>query len=245
MSPSDYTEELLVEQPAVDLFAELGWATVSANEEVFGVTGTLGRETKSEVVLIPKLRAALEQLNPALPADAINSAIDELARDRSAMSIAAANRDVWDLLRDGVTVSVPDLDRGGLKTERVRVIDWERPEANDFLVVSQMTITGELYTCRPDLVGFVNGLPLVVIEVKKPGVPAQAGLRRKPDELQAFTERNSRAVLVQRAFDRFERRRQPRGFADGGLGSVYRMEANRTRGRAAAGIAGGDAAGFV
>ena len=102
MSPSDYTEEHLVEQPAIQLFAELGWATVSATEESFGATGTLGRETKSEVVLVPRLRAALERLNPALPADAINSAIDELARDRSAMSLAAANREVWDLLRDGI-----------------------------------------------------------------------------------------------------------------------------------------------
>jgi len=173
MSPSDYTEELLVEQPAVDLFAELSWQTLSANDEVFGATGTLGRETKSEVVLIPKLRTALKRLNPALPADAINSAIDELARDRSAMSVAAANREIWDLLRDGVTVSVADQERGGLKTERVRVVDWDNPRANDFLLVSQMTITGELYTCRPDLIGFVNGLPLVVIELKKPGVPAR------------------------------------------------------------------------
>ena len=64
-----------------------------SDEEAFGATGTLGRETKSEVVLVPKLRSALERLNPALPADAINSAIDELARDRSAMSLAAANRE--------------------------------------------------------------------------------------------------------------------------------------------------------
>jgi len=173
MSPIDYTEELLVEQPAIDLFAELGWAIVSATEESFGATGTLGRETKSEVVLIPKLREALERINPSLPSDAINSAIDELARDRSAMSLAAANREVWDLLRDGVAASVADKERGGLKTERVRLVDWDNPQANDFLLVSQMTITGELYTCRPDLIGFVNGLPFVVIELKKPGVPAR------------------------------------------------------------------------
>ncbi|MDA3924097.1 MAG: type I restriction endonuclease subunit R, partial [Kiritimatiellae bacterium] len=59
------------------------------------------------------------------------------------------------------------------RLERVRVIDWERPEANDFLLVSQFSVTGALYTCRPDLVGFVNGLPLVVIELKKPGIPAR------------------------------------------------------------------------
>ena len=66
-----------------------------------------------------------------------------------------------------------DRERGGQKTERLRVIDWEQPANNDFLLVSQFSVTGALYTCRPDLVGFVNGLPLVVIELKKPGVPAR------------------------------------------------------------------------
>ena len=60
------------------------------------------------------------------------------------------------------------------RTVRVRVIDWENPAENDFLLVSQFSVTGTLYTCRPDLVAFVNGLPLVVIELKKPGVPARA-----------------------------------------------------------------------
>ena len=173
MSPSDYTEELLVEQPAVELFAELSWSTKSALEESFGPNGTFGRDTKSEVVLGPRLLAALERLNPTLPAEAISFAISELARDRSAMSLAAANRDVWELVRDGVKVLVPDRERGGLKTERVLVVGWDNPQANDFLLVSQMTITGDLYTCRPDLIGFVNGLPFVVIELKKPGVPAK------------------------------------------------------------------------
>ena len=62
---------------------------------------------------------------------------------------------------------------GGQRTERVSVIDWENPGAKDFLLVSQFSVTGALYTCRPDLVGFVNGLPLVVTELKKPGVPAR------------------------------------------------------------------------
>jgi type I restriction enzyme, R subunit len=169
-----YTEDQLVEQPAIGLFAELGWQTVSAVEEAFGAGGTLGRETKGEVVLLPRLRAALERLNPTLPPEAISAAVDELTRDRSAMLLAAANREVYLLLKEGIKVSVPDRERGGQKTERLRVLDWESPEANDFLLVSQFSVTGALYTCRPDLVGFINGLPLVVIELKKPGVPARA-----------------------------------------------------------------------
>ena len=173
MSKSAYTEEHLVEQPAIGLFADLGWQTVSAMEEVPGASSILGRETSSEVVLLSKLRVSLARLNPGLPTEAVHGAVDEIVRDRSAMSLAAANREVYLLLKDGVPVSLPDKEHGGQKTERVRVIDWENPANNDFLLVSQLSITGELYTCRPDLVGFVNGLPLVVIELKKPGVPAR------------------------------------------------------------------------
>jgi type I restriction enzyme R subunit len=174
MSPHAYTEDQLVEQPAIGLFAALGWHTVSAMEETFGAGGTLGRETKGEVVLTDRLRAAFTRLNPGLPAEAIQTAIDELARDRSAMSLEAANREIYRLLKDGIPVSVPDREHGGQKTERLRVVDWAQPEQNDFLLVSQLSVVGSLYTCRPDLVAFVNGLPWVVIELKKPGVPARS-----------------------------------------------------------------------
>jgi type I restriction enzyme, R subunit len=169
-----YTEDQLVEQPAIGLFAKLGWQVVAALNENFGDTGTLQRETKGEVVLVRRLRASLMRLNSELPAEAITTAVDELTRDRSAMGIEAANCEIYLLLKDGIMVSLPDREQGGQKTERVRAIDWERPENNDFLLVNQFSVTGPLYTCRPDLVGFVNGLPLVIIELKKPGVPARA-----------------------------------------------------------------------
>ncbi|MCX5988273.1 MAG: type I restriction endonuclease subunit R [Chloroflexi bacterium] len=174
MSPNAYTEDQLVEQPAIGLFAALGWQTASALDESFGPAGALGRETKGEVVLVGRLRASLALLNPGVPPEAIQTAIDELTRDRSAMSLEAANREVYRLLKDGILVSVPDREHGGQKTERLRVVDWAQPERNDFLLVSQFSVVGSLYTCRPDLVGFVNGLPWVVIELKKPGVPARA-----------------------------------------------------------------------
>jgi hypothetical protein len=110
--PHAYTEDQLVEQPAIGLFAELGWATVSALEETSGAAGTLLRETKGEVVLVSRLRAALERLNPALPPEAITAAVDELTRDRSAMSLEAANRGVYLLLKEGIKVSVPDTGTG-------------------------------------------------------------------------------------------------------------------------------------
>ena len=169
----EYSENHLIEQPAIGLFADFGWQTVSAMQETFGPGGTLGRETSGEVVLVDRLRSALARLNPALPAEAITTALDELTRDRSAMSLEAANREVYQLLKEGLKVSIPDREHGGQKTERLRVVDWETPTANDFLLVSQLTVTGSLYTCRPDLVGFINGLPWVVVELKAPGVPAR------------------------------------------------------------------------
>jgi type I restriction enzyme, R subunit len=174
MTAHAYTEEQLVEQPAIGLLGSLGWDMVSAREETFGAGGTLGRETKGDVLLAPRLRAALVKLNPSLPPEAVTAAVDELTRDRSAMSLEAANREVYLSLKEGIRVSVPDREHGGQRTERLRVIHWEYPEENDFLLVSQLSITGALYSCRPDLVGFVNGLPLVVVEFKKPGVPARA-----------------------------------------------------------------------
>ncbi len=136
MPAHSYSEGQLVEQPAIGLFAELGWGTVSALEETFGATGTLQRETKGEVVLLSRLRTALEKLNPSLPRDALTAAADELTRDRSAMSLEAANREVYILLKEGIKVSIPDRDpatAGGQKAERVRVVDWEEPANNDFL----------------------------------------------------------------------------------------------------------------
>ena len=174
MTTHPYSEDHLVEQPAIRLLAALGWQTVSALDETFGPGGTLGRETKGEVILTSRLADALRRLNPALPPQAIAAALDELTRDRSAMSLVAANRELYRLLKDGIPVAAPDPAGGGQKIERVRVVDWAQPAANDFLLVSQLSVVGSLYTCRPDLVGFVNGLPWVVVELKKPGAPARS-----------------------------------------------------------------------
>jgi type I restriction enzyme R subunit len=169
-----YTEDQLVEQPALELLKQLGWKTLCALDERFGEGGTLGRETRGEVILLPRLRKALGELNPGHQAEELEAAIDELIRDRSAMSLEAANREIYRLLKDGIALSIPDRDHGGQKIERLRFVDWEQPRANDLLAVNQFSLTGSLYTCRPDLVCFVNGLPWVVIEFKKPGLPERA-----------------------------------------------------------------------
>lgn len=164
---SDFSEEALVEKPAIEMLKSLGWEHVDAFHEFEQTGGSpLGRETKSEVVLVFRLKPALEKLNPVLPRQAIDLAIEEILRDRSRMSLAAANREVYDLIKNGVRVEIPDPEGDDNRIEVVRIIDWEHPEKNDLLMCSQLWVTGEMYTRRPDLIGFVNGLPLVLMEFK-------------------------------------------------------------------------------
>ncbi len=166
MTPAGYTEDALVEQPAIKLLAELGWETVDALNEFSGATSSLGRETKSEVILTTRLHPALVRLNPDAPLEAIEQAVDELSRDRSSMSSVAANKEIYHLLKNGVRTTLIDLESNEEIPEIVQVIDWENPTNNDFLLCSQFSVTGEMHTRRPDLIGFVNGLPLVFIELK-------------------------------------------------------------------------------
>jgi type I restriction enzyme R subunit len=163
--PHAYSEDALVEQPAIELLAGLGWQTIGAFDEVFGEGGTLGRDNMGEVVLLRHLLPALKKLNPKAPAEGIDAAVNELTRDRSVMSLAVANREVYSLLKNGVKVEVRNPE-GELMPERIRVIDWDTPTNNHFLLVNQLWVTGDVYKRRPDLVGFINGLPLVVAEFK-------------------------------------------------------------------------------
>jgi type I restriction enzyme R subunit len=161
----EYTEDALIERPSVELLGSLGWTTANLFTETFGATGTEGRASDREVILKRRLRAALERLNPALPAEAYELAIEELARDRSAMIPVNANREFYQLIKDGVRVAVPQPD-GGESFETLRVIDWNDPAANDFFLASQFWVRGDLYRKRADLVGFINGLPLLFVELK-------------------------------------------------------------------------------
>ncbi len=165
MSPGRLTEDELVEQPALRLLAELGWEVASAFDEVLGPAGTLGRDSQSEPVLGHRLRDALRYLNPGLPQSALDEAAEQLLRDRSAMDRVRANREVYDLLRDGARVEAT-VSGGERRTVTVRFVDWNHTDANDWLAVSQFWIAGDMYKRRADVVLFVNGIPLVFIELK-------------------------------------------------------------------------------
>ncbi len=160
-----YTEDQLVEQPAIRLFEELGWESINAYHETLGPDGTLGRDNKSEVFLTRRLRAAIEHLNPGMPPDAVEQAVTEITKPRIVMHYARANQQIHALLRDRVGVSIRQAD-GTTLPEKLTVIDWEDPENNDFLLVSQLWVHSDLYHRRTDLIGFVNGIPLVFIELK-------------------------------------------------------------------------------
>ncbi len=168
-----YGELALVEMPAIDLLTSLGWSFKNLYAETFGELGSEGRESESQVILTRRLRAALVALNPGLPAYAYAQAVELLAQDRSKQIAVNANRDFYRLLKDGVKVKVPD-EHGGHSTETLRVIDWATPANNEFFLASQMWVAGDMYRRRCDLLAFVNGLPLVFIELKKPAVPLKS-----------------------------------------------------------------------
>jgi len=165
-----YGELMLVEQPAIDRFAALGWETANLYTETFGVDGTEGRLSEAEVILVRRLRRALERINPGHPAAAYEQAITQLSEDRAKQLPVNANQAFYKLLRDRVKVDSFDAE-GNPTTVELAVIDWANPENNNFLLAQQMRVTGEMYKRRCDLLGFVNGLPLVFIELKAPNVP--------------------------------------------------------------------------
>jgi type I restriction enzyme R subunit len=160
-------DETELEAAALGLFAELDWETANAYGEAFP-GGMLGREHPGEVVLRDRLNAAVARLNPRIPQSAQMEGIEQLVRLRPPEPEVRNNQDAWNLLRDGARV---EIEEGGFRrTVTVRFIDWDNPASNDWLAVRQFKVMGELYPCRLDIVGFVNGLPLVFIELKAPQV---------------------------------------------------------------------------
>lgn len=170
------TEDRLVQSTfAEHLENELGWENIYAwNDETFGPDGTLGRSDTRDVVLTRDLRRAIERLNPEIPAAAADEAILKLTQHDSTRSLLAHNQAFYRFIKDGVPVSFRDA-AGQLRHAQARVIDFanscgaDGQPNNRFLAVRELKITGlraPSYNRRADLVCFVNGLPLVFIELK-------------------------------------------------------------------------------
>ncbi|WP_310991474.1 type I restriction endonuclease subunit R [Aequorivita marina] len=161
-----YTEDALIEQATQDVLEELGWTVVTAwHNESFGENGLLGREAKDEVVLTRYLLRALQRLNLGHPALAYEQAIERITQNIADQTLGFINKEKSDLLKNGVPVSYTN-DKGELIKTKLKVFNFKKYEDNDFLAVRQLEVLGELYLRRPDVIGFVNGIPLVFFELK-------------------------------------------------------------------------------
>lgn len=161
-----FSEDNLVEQTVIKLIKEV-WADSACHLNCYTEEedAKLKREHRGEVILIKYLLPALERFNPQLPKESLEQAIEQLVRDRSHLSLVNANKEIYQLLRDGATVQVMNRE-GEYETETARFFDFENPDNNNFLCVSQLWVVGEMHTRRPDVILFVNGIPLMLLELK-------------------------------------------------------------------------------
>jgi type I restriction enzyme R subunit len=162
----EYSEDNLIENATRDVLLDLGWDVKYAwTKETFGETGLLGRENKSEVILRKYVFQALEKFNPGLPMTAYDQAVEQLVIANTDKTLARNNQEKYQLLKDGAWVSYTNAD-GELEKKNLTYIDYDAPENNYFLAIRQLEIVGELYNRRPDVICFVNGIPLVFMELK-------------------------------------------------------------------------------
>lgn len=160
-------EDTLVQKTTADyLESQLGWRSVYAyNAESFGTEGTLGRKSDKEVVLTRILGEKLIALNPGLPPIAYQDALRQIIEAAAGQTSIVTNKEKYYLLRDGVKVHFRN-DQGEIDTKTLRVFDFDDATNNDFLTVRELWIKGDLYRRRADIIGFVNGIPMLFIECK-------------------------------------------------------------------------------
>ena len=170
----EYSENVLVQDSAAALMHdELGWDVVFAyNQEVLGENGTLGRKDYHEIVLWRYFNQALKKLNPWITDTQISEAHQTLSSYLSSASLLQINEEKYFMIRDGIPVTVKKPN-GKTEEKKAVVIDFNDPDNNHFLAVKELKIHGDLYRRRTDIVGFVNGLPLLFIELKRNDVDVE------------------------------------------------------------------------
>lgn len=170
----DYSENILVQKSSGHLLEqELGWQVAYAyNTEQLGKDGTFGRTSYHEILLIRYFRQALQRLNPWLTSTQLNEAQKKMAAHLATASLIQINEEKYGLIRDGIPITFQHPS-GKTEERRAQVIDFQNPENNHFLAIQELKIHGDLYRRRTDIVGFVNGIPLLFIELKKTSVDVQ------------------------------------------------------------------------
>ena len=167
----DYSEDQLIQKSAAELLEkELGWTSVYAfDNEVLGVGGPLGRKDYHEVLLTTRFQKALKTLNPWMTDKQLQEAVERMTEHMSSQTLMQINEQKYQYVRDGVPVTRVKPN-GETEEVRAKVIDFAAPSKNDFLCVRELWVYGALYRRRADIVGFVNGLPLLFIELKNHNV---------------------------------------------------------------------------
>ena len=170
----DYSENILVQESAGNLLRdELGWDVRFAyNKEVLGKNGTFGRTSYKEILLKRYFNAALKKFNPWINDEQILEAQRILENRLSTSSLLQINEEKYFLIRDGIKVTVKKPN-GETEKQTAALIDFKNPQNNYFLAVKELKIHGDLYRRRTDIVGFVNGIPLLFVELKKTTVDVQ------------------------------------------------------------------------
>ena len=171
-----------IEETCLDYFAELGWQ-VEYGPDIAPGDERAERASFRDALLESRLRAAVGLFNPELSGAAVEEVVATFRRPESA-DVLAENWRTYSLLTGGVPVEQRD-ERGETRHLRARLVDFERPEHNDFLVVNQFRVEGDRTPRRADVVAFVNGIPLGLIELKVPGEP-RATLRGAYDQLRTY-----------------------------------------------------------
>ncbi len=170
----DYSENILVQESAGNLLRdELGWDVQFAyNTEVLGKNGTFGRESYKDILLVRYFKEALKKFNPWINDNQIIEAQQVLEKRLSTSSLLQVNEEKYCLIRDGIPVTIKKPN-GQTETKKAVVIDFQNPDNNYFLAIKELKIHGDLYHRRTDIVGFVNGIPLLFVELKKNTVDVQ------------------------------------------------------------------------
>ena len=170
----DYSEDQLIQKSTADfLEKELGWKSVYAfDQETLGANGTLGRNSYHEVLLVRHFSKALKTLNPWLNEKQLQECVERMTEHMSSQTLMQINEQKYQLIRDGIAVT-RTKPNGETEEVKAKVIDFASPEKNEFLCVRELQVHGALYRRRADIVGYVNGIPLLFMELKNHDVEVE------------------------------------------------------------------------